>query len=74
MSTATTILRSQFPYLKYKGTATTCQQRPQIWGPEGGRCTQVWLYFEKSVSYSNNIGDEIILDNYGWKYKPEYLL
>jgi len=25
---------------------TTCQQRPQILGPEGGRCTQVWLYYD----------------------------
>ena len=23
---------------------TACQQQPQISGPEGGRCTQVWLY------------------------------
>jgi len=24
-------------------TTATCQQRPQIWGPSGGCCTQVWL-------------------------------
>jgi len=29
----------------YLWTTTTCQQRPQIWSPMGGRCTQVWLYF-----------------------------
>jgi len=26
--------------------ATTSEQRPLFWGPEGGRCTHVWLYIE----------------------------
>ncbi len=25
--------------------ATTYAQRPLIWGPKGGRCRQVWLYY-----------------------------
>ncbi len=35
--TATTFLMSQFPYWQY-------QHRPQFQGPEGGRCTHLWLY------------------------------
>jgi hypothetical protein len=55
--TATTILESQFMFLQHKPvplcTTTTCQQRPQILSPEGGRCTQVWLYLKHSVSVSS---------------------
>ncbi len=30
----------------YLWTTTTCQQQPQIRGPEGGSCTQVLLYLQ----------------------------
>ena len=35
---------------------TTCQQRPQIWVPEGGYCTQVWLHLESLLPRANPIG------------------
>ncbi len=39
-------------------TTTTWQQRPQFWGPVGGRCTQVWLYFCKSFLSLDQIINE----------------
>ncbi len=48
LPTATTIgcpNMSLYITLTYLWTTATCQQRPQIWGPKGGRCTQVWLCF-----------------------------
>ncbi len=38
-------------------TTTTCQQRPLFLGPEGGRCKEVWLYFEwrNPQYYHNNL-------------------
>ncbi len=41
---ATTILWN-FYYINDLWTTTTCQ-RPLFLGPEGGCCTQVWLYFQ----------------------------
>ena len=35
-----------FITFSYLWTTTTCQQQPQIWGPEGCCCTQVWQYFQ----------------------------
>ena len=36
--------------------ATTYVQRPLFWGPKGGRCRQVWLYF-KIAQYWNNFNN-----------------
>ncbi len=33
-------------------TTTTCPHRPQFWGPEGGRCIQVWVYKKSSLCNS----------------------
>ncbi len=37
-------------YIDDLWTTTTCQQRPLFLGPEGGRCTQVWLNIHKTRS------------------------
>jgi len=32
---------------------TTFQQRPLIWGPMGGCCTQIWLYYMHAHGFSS---------------------
>ncbi len=55
MSTATTVFSVAFSIFitkSYFWITTTRQQWPQILGPEGGRCTQVWLCFYLTIFLS----------------------
>ncbi len=83
----TAILKSPILDFHYKNnlwTTTTCQQQALFLGPKNGRCTKVWLYYQRASlviqkKYVCFIGlgkhlwisaiIKIISPNYLWKLK-----
>jgi hypothetical protein len=48
--------------------ATTSSQLPLLWGPLGGRCTQMWLSFKIHLKSKICIFLKIQNENFDWNY------